>query len=359
MTQLVLIRLGELWLKSEKVRRRFLFALNENMKELFEAGKINAEIKSERGRIFVKTKNKKALEVLKNVFGISSFSVVIKTSLKNLEKEFLKLSKKSLKKEDTFAIRVKRVGEHKFSSKDMEIKLGNLVENNKVDLSNPSRTIYVEIRNQDVYLFTEKIKGAGGLPLGVEGKVISLLSGGIDSPVATYLVMKRGCKVIPLFIDHGFMEKSAIKRAERVANALKKYDPSFELIKRKSNLPKVLKKLSDKRDTCVFCKREMFKVANEVAKEFKAQAIVTGESLGQVASQTLDNLKVIDNASKLPVLRPLVGFDKDEIIKIAKEISTYNISITHAVCCRGIWPRYPNTHANLDEILKIDEKLNQ
>lgn len=356
---LILIRLGELWLKSEKVKRRFLLVLNENMKELFKAEKINANIKNERGRIFIETKNKKVLEVLKNVFGITSFSPVVKTSLKNLEKEFLKLSKKSLKKQDTFAVRVKRVGEHKFTSKDIEIKLGNLIKDNKVDLSNPSKTIYAEIRNEDVYLFTEKIKAQGGLPLGVEGKVISLLSGGIDSPVASYLIMKRGCKVIPLFIDHGFMENSAIKRAEKVANVLKKYDPSFELIKRKSNLPRILKKLSNKRDTCIFCKREMFKVANEVAKEFKAQSIVTGESLGQVASQTLDNLRVIEQASNIPVLRPLVGFDKDEIIKIAKEIGTYDISITKAVCCSKILPRYPTTHANLDKILEIEEKLNQ
>jgi thiamine biosynthesis protein ThiI len=260
-------------------------------------------------------------------------------------------------------LRLKRVGSHDFRSQEKTIELADLIlarfQGLKVNLSAPDMTIHVEIRGQDCYLFKDSIKGAGGIPLGVEGKLVALFSGGIDSPVAAWMMMKRGCKIIPVYVDL-FSDESTLRRARAVADALKKWQPDLEMIVvRDSYLENAAKCLAQKglqRYTCLICKRRMYRVAQQVAEEIGSKGIVTGESLGQVASQTLDNLYVLDYGSTMPVYRPLIGFDKVDAEKIAREIGTFEPSILPASSCSAV-PFKPSTKAKLDMIQKIEEML--
>ena len=356
---LYLIRYSEIFLKSEFVRRKWEDTLIKNIKRV-----VDCKVKRERGRIWIEA-DESAENKLKKIFGIVSFSPCYHCKLEELNDFVVEFCKERLKDVKTFAVRVKRVGEHDFTSQDKERELGALILKHfphlKVNLTNPDKTIYVEIRGDDCYVFDEIISGVGGIPLGVEGKIISLFSGGIDSPVATWLMMKRGCKVIPIHFDiRPFTSDKAVERAKKVAEVLKEYDPDFELRivdhgKFLSEAKKVLRAKKLESYTCILCKRRMLKVAESIAKEENAKGIVTGDSLGQVASQTLDNLAVIDQACSLPVYRPLIGFDKVEIENIAKRIGTYEYSIIPAEC-KAV-PKKPTTKAKLEKVLKVEEEL--
>ncbi len=357
---LYLIRYSEVFLKSEHVRRRWVNKLVENIKKVIGGGRFRLE----RGRIWLVT-DERVDEKLRKVFGISSFSPCIHCKLDELESCVLEFCEGRLDDVKTFAVRVKRVGEHEFTSLDVERSLGSLILQRfphlKVNLEKPEKTIYVEIRNEDCYVFDEVIKGAGGIPVGVEGKVVSLISGGIDSPVATWLMMKRGCEVIPLHMDvRPFTSERAVEKVEKITGVLKEYNPDLELIVREHGrfLRDVKELLKSKRlesYTCVICKRRMLRVAEEVARDFKAKGVVTGDSLGQVASQTLDNLYVVSQACSIPIYRPLIGFDKVEVENIAREIGTYEYSIIPAEC-KAV-PKRPTTKANLKRVLEIEDEL--
>jgi thiamine biosynthesis protein ThiI len=260
---------------------------------------------------------------------------------------------------------MKRVGTHPFTSQEKAVELGNLVRagfpNLSVDLGDPDLELHVEIREGDCYLFTEVFQGAGGLPLGVEGSLVALVSGGIDSPVAAWMMMKRGCRVIPVFVAlTGLLGEDARERAERVVEVLRGYQPDIRLrVLPDSYLACAKEQLVREgleRFTCLVCKRRMYRIAEAVAREEGAKGIVTGESLGQVASQTLENLLVIDDAAGLPVYRPLVGLDKEEITRIARAIGTFAPSTEAAEGCRAV-PEKPSTSAALDRIRKIEAGL--
>ena len=362
---LYLIRYSEIFLKSEHVRRRWENTLIKNIKKVVEG-----KVKTERGRIWLITETEKDNNVkdkLKKIFGIVSFSECQHCKLEELNDFIIKYCKEVLKDAKTFAVRVKRVGNHDFTSQQKAAELGSIILKNfphlKVDLNSPDKTIYVEIREQDCYVFHEIVKGVGGIPLGVEGKLVSLFSGGIDSPVATWLMMKRGCKIIPLYFDcRPFTDEANLKRAKTVADILKEYDPEFELRvvehgKFLLKVKEVLKELKLENYTCIICKRRMYKVAEGVALDEDAKGIVTGEALGQVASQTLDNLAVISQACSIPIYRPLIGFDKVEIEELARKIGTFEASTMPAQDCKAV-PKKPVTKAKLDKVLEIEERLN-
>lgn len=347
-----LIRYSEIFLKSDYVRKRWEKKLLENIRKFG----ISFKFKIDRGRIWIFT-DERVDDKLKRVFGIVSFSPCLHCKLDELDDFILSFCEGRLNVK-TFAVRVKRVGRHEFTSKDVERRLGSMIlrkfPNLKVDLKNPDKVIYVEIRDEDCYVFDEVVKGVGGIPLGVEGKVVSLLSGGIDSSVATWLMMKRGCKVIPIHFDIRPFGESSVRK---VVDFLRLYDPEIEVkvVEHGSFLEEVLDFLRRKRlesYTCVICKRRMLRVAESIAREEGAKGIVTGDSLGQVASQTLDNIMVIDEVCKLPVFRPLIGFDKVEIEEIARRIGTSSTPVK----CRAV-PKRPTTKANLERILEIEKDL--
>ncbi|MFH7860919.1 MAG: tRNA uracil 4-sulfurtransferase ThiI [Candidatus Aenigmatarchaeota archaeon] len=359
----ILVRYGEIFLKSEIVRRIYEKKLIENIKASLRKAGIEFEIYRIRGRIFIKTeKIKKTCDALKKVFGVVSFSPCfhLKTSKKEEIIEFLRKNySKLIKPGKTFALEVKRIGKHDYSSQELAREAGKIIKR-KVNLSKPQVKIFIEVRDQDTYVYTKKIKGLGGMPVSSSGKVLSLISGGIDSPVSSWLAMKRGCKVVFVhFHSFPLVSKASIEKTRELVKLLSEYQGKSRVYFIPfSEVQMKIKTLAQAKYRIVLYRRAMVKIAEEIAKKENAKALVTGESLAQVSSQTLDNILAIEEATSLPILRPLVGMDKNEIIELAKKIKTYEISIKpQEDCCTLFVPKHPTTKAKLEIIKKVEEKL--
>jgi len=361
----IIVRYGEIGVKSPVVRKRFEKKLISNIKNL-----IDCKIDINQGRIFLYPEDHvDAMEYLKKVFGIVSFSPTLKTetdfetikkAVQTYIKELVEVDEFDPKK--TFGVKCRRVGSHSFSSREMAGFCGAAVielTNAPVDLSNPEFTLYIEVRDNDTYIFHEKIKGAGGLPIGTQGRMISLVSGGIDSPVATYLMMKRGCDITILnFNNHPFTGGSN-EKIIKLYNKLKEYSSGSDLRIYQVNYGDFLKKCTEEappRMTCVLCKSGMYQIAEKIAKQEKALAIIDGSSVGQVASQTLPNILATRYSTSMPVLSPLIGLDKMEISEIAEKIGTFEFSILPDNGCSAA-PKHPETNAVLEKVLEVQEDI--
>ena len=264
-----------------------------------------------------------------------------------------------------FAIKCRRVGTHEFSSQEMAAHCGGVVRDvilAPVDLTNPDLTIFVEIRDNDAYIYHEKIKGPGGLPLGTQGKVIVLLSSGIDSPVAAYLMMKRGCEVVALHCNNDpFSGPKVTENFNALVDQLNIYAMGTPIKKRVIDYGEYLtvaKEKAPEKMTCVLCKSGMYRIAEKLALKIGADAIVDGSSVGQVASQTLSNILATRYGVNVPILSPLIGLDKEEITAIAKDIGTFEISKIDDGGCSAV-PRYPETHADLERVKQAVEDMGQ
>ena len=365
---LIIARYGELALKSDGVRKRFENRLANNIR-----ASIDAEVKVRQARIYISPKDfNDAIEKLERIFGIVSYSPVVttKSTFEDIEESVSsyaeKLHDEGLLDENTkFAISCRRVGNHEFSSQEMAAFAGAVVVkkySSPVDLTNPELTIYLEVRDNDTYIFHEKIPGPGGLPLGTQGKVVALVSSGIDSPVATYLMMKRGCQVIALFCDNDpYTTPDALKNFNDLIDQLNLYASGAPIKRRVVKYGDYLSTCkSDAPDkmTCVLCKSGMYKLAGKLAKKMHAEAVIDGSSLGQVASQTLPNILATREDLDVPVLSPLIGLDKVEITRIAEKIGTFEISKRDDGGCKAV-PRYPETKADLELVKKVKEDINQ
>jgi len=233
--------------------------------------------------------------------------------------------------------------------------------NLRVNLKNPQFTLNIEVRDENAYIFSENLKGAGGFPLGSQSKVVCLLSGGIDSAVACWLVMKRGCPIIPIYLDNApLTDETTTAKALEVAKKLFEWSIGFPrkvyIVPHGKNLETFVKD-APRKLTCILCKRMMYRIAERIAEKEKAEGIVTGEAIGEQASQTLTNLKVLDEASlKIPVHRPLLGFDKTETTELARKIGTFEISTQKAKRCSAA-PTKPSTKAKLEIIKKAEENF--
>lgn len=357
---LIIARYGEIGIKSPKVRKKFENKLVQNIKS-----SLNADIYIEDGRIFIYPKNfKKALKSLKRIFGIVSFSPAIKTSaefneIKNKLVDYVR--RLGINKKMSFAIRPRRVGNHEFTSQDLAEFAGDVVVKEtgaKVDLDNPDIEIFIEVRHENSYIYHEIVEGPGGLPVGTQGKVIGLLSGGIDSPVALYLMMKRGCSVTALHFDiRPFTIDGNIKKVKKISEVLESYSSGeFELLILKyGDVLKKIKKIAGK-STCIVCRHLMYKIAEKIAKKKNAHAIVDGNSLGQVASQTLPNILTTHYGIEIPILSPLIGMDKTEIRKIAEKIGTYEISCESPDICKAV-PKHPVTYSTPKKLTSILDRM--
>jgi len=364
----VLIRYGEIGLKG-KNRSIFEKKLVENIKfHMKKRGIKYKKIERVIGRIIIYGRYElDDIIHLKNVFGIVSFSPAIKTeatkNLKKITEISLKLAKEN--KTENFKIETQRL-DKTFPLNSMQIneKVGKIVckrTGMKVKLDNPGLTIGIEIikkgKKCSAYIFKDRIAGYVGLPVGIEGKVVCLISGGIDSPVAAWMMMKRGCAVILLHLyNYPFTDERTKNKAIKLYEKLKEFGNTKLYIIPYGTIQLEISKLKEKKLRCILCRRMMLRIAEHIAKKENAKAIVTGESLGQVASQTLINIQVENNATELPILRPLIGLDKIEIIEIAKKIGTYEISTMPSFCCKLV-PQHPSTRAKADEIKKVEKKL--
>jgi thiamine biosynthesis protein ThiI len=362
--ELILLRYGEIGVKSAPVRRRFENKLIHNIH-----ASIDCKIKNDGGRILLYSPNiEESLDKLLKIFGIVSFSPAVETrttkeEIKNKVQEYVDhlLEEGIFSKDDSFAIRARRVGDHDFTSQEIAAFIGSAFyekTESKVDLSNPDFELFVEIRGNKTFIFHEKIQGPGGLPLGTQGKVIALVSGGIDSPVATYLMMKRGCDVTILnFNNQPFTEPS--EKVVKIVKKLREYASGSELKLYQVKYGGFLGKCKDEapeRMTCVLCKSGMYQIAGKLAEQEKALAIVDGSSMGQVASQTLPNILATRYSSPLPLLSPLIGLDKLEISAIGEKIGTFEISKLADSGCAAA-PRHPETNAVLEKVLETQEKI--
>ena len=365
----VICHYSEIGLKG-KNRKFFEEKLIENIKRSLKSGFFEF-VRRISGRILIKLsekgcQNQKEIrESLKNVFGIAYFAFAINSeqNIETVKKDIEVLLKD--KKFKTFKISTQRSKkEFPLTSHQINETIGEFVVKRlkkKVDLENPDITCFIEIVEKYAFLYLEKIEGLKGLPVGVSGKAVILLSGGIDSPVAAFYLMKRGVKVIFLhFHAYPYTSKASIEKAKLIVQLLTKYqfDSKLYLVPFADIQKEILLKTPASLRIILY-RRMMFRIAQEIAEKERALAIVTGESVGQVASQTLENIKAIEEIVSIPVFRPLIGEDKEEIIKKAKKIGTFEISILpHQDCCARFLPKHPETKAKVREIKMAEKKLN-
>ena len=362
---------GELWLKKHWTRKYYQKKLSRNIRQTLKHYGIDySEVARKHGRFYLKSSSAlEAADKLSRVFGVSSLSpaVEVNSDLDEIIKKSLMLMGDVLKSGNSFAVKCKRVGTHSYTSSDIRNILGQKVLDTfgekfslSVNLGNPDVVLGVEIRDNQAFIYSQTVEAVGGMPLGVQPRVLGLFSGGIDSPVACWLVMKRGSPVVPVYFDNSpFTDENVTKKALKVAEVVFSWaiggPRKMYVVKHGENLRQIME--TNRKYTCLLCKRMMYRVAEKLAEQLHAEGIVTGEAIGEQASQTMTNLRVLSEAiTEYPVHRPLLGFDKHETEALARKIGTYEISTRKASGC-GAVPYQPSTKAKLEDVYKAEEKL--
>lgn len=367
--KVILIRYGELTLKG-KNRKEFERILYNNIKKQLE--EYDVRFNKDRNRIYLyidTTEQYEQIKIeLKRIPGISSFSIADTCEL-NIE-EIKELAVNSFdEKNPIFKVETKRSNKQFFlTSQEVSKEVGghvlynkSSVENIAVDVHNPQQVIKIEIQRDKAYVFHTQEKAMGGLPIGTAGRGVVLLSGGIDSPVAAVLAMKRGVKITCVhFSSPPYTNEQSLQKVLDLTKVLQQYDRDIKLYDvHFSELQLEIGKACEDRFGVTLLRRMMLRMASKIAKEKKAKVLITGESLGQVASQTLSSMAVTDQTVEDLILRPLITFDKTEIIDIARKIGTYEISILpYEDCCVIFLPKNPVISPKLTDIIKEESKFN-
>jgi thiamine biosynthesis protein ThiI len=368
MKALFLIRYGEIGLKG-KNRRFFENALTSNIRKAL-VGVADCKVNQTHSRNFVEVQEgdpEAVAKRLSEVFGIVSISPVVIASL-DLEdikrvalREFSLVAKPGLR----FKVATNRANKQ-FPMKSPAISAevgGYLLEHINdlvVDVHTPEAKLNVEIREHDTYIFTRTIPGPGGLPVGVAGKGMLLISGGIDSPVAGWLSMKRGVTLEAIhFHSPPFTSERSKEKVIDLCRELSRFGTKIVLhTVHFTEIQKELRAKTPERFTVTLMRRMMFRIAERLAEKRGALALITGESLGQVASQTMESMNVIERVTTIPVFRPLIGLDKEEITVISKRMGTYPISIRpYEDCCTIFLPQFPVTRPKLRDIEEAEAHI--
>lgn len=369
MVKIISVSVGEVALKKLN-RNYFENKLAKNIKNVLkDLGKSN--FYKDQGKIFIEIDEEyieTAMQRIKKVFGVVYVSPCfrIEKDMETIKTMALESLKDALKNEDikTFKVRTKRA-DKKFELQSPEISrivgeyLIENIEGATVDVHNPDTYVDIDIR-KECYVYTRKIKGYGGLPIGTNGQGLLLLSGGIDSPVAGFMMAKRGLQIKGIhFHSYPFTSERAEQKVKDLAHILSRYCGNITLYS--INLLDIQKAINEKcpaDEMTLISRRFMMRIAERVAKENGIDSLVTGESLGQVASQTIGGLNVTNSAVTLPVFRPVIGMDKVDIVEIAKDIETYETSIEpFEDCCTVFLPKHPVTKPKLEDIEKSEEAL--
>lgn len=365
MKKVILIKYGELTTKKDN-RKFFIKTLRNNI--LDKLSDYNIAVTDDYYRMFIEVNEDDIDSItskLKCIFGIHEIAVCYKDE-NVTEEEIKKVSLMVMKEEDfcTFKVEAKR-SDKSFPVKSMDMNniIGSLILKNiecKVDVHNPEIILNIEIRREGFYIYTKGIKCLGGYPVGTLGRGLLMLSGGIDSPVAGYMTIKRGVELYYLYFEsrpHTSIE--ARNKVRDLARKLEKYNTNGKLMV--VNFTKIQETIYKNLDTTyliTIMRRMMYRIAERVAKKNKCLAIVNGESVGQVASQTLASMIAVNDVTNYPILRPLCSFDKLDIIEISKKIDTYDISILpYEDCCTVFVPRHPVINPNLKHIYSEEAKI--
>ena len=364
MERVVLIKYGELTTKKGN-RKFFINTLYQNIKDKMKG--LNVRISRDISRMYIEFSDNEIDLVLKNlnqVFGVHSYQVAYKIdtdidAIKDLVVNIMN------EKTGTFKVETKRSNK-KFpiQSTDFSKQIGGLVLKNNsnlsVDVHNPDTTLTIEILDRYTYIYTDKFSGLGGYPVGVQSKGMLMLSGGIDSPVAGYLALKRGLRLECVYfeaIPHTSLE--ARNKVIELSRKLCKYTKSIKLhIVPFTTIQEAIYKECNPEYCITIMRRMMYRIMEKLAKKNKGLVIINGESIGQVASQTLTSMSVINEVTNMPVIRPVACLDKLEIIDIAKKIDTYDISILpYEDCCTVFVPKHPVINPSLAECIRNEEKF--
>lgn len=365
----ILIRYDEIALKKAKrgwFEQRLGLNISKTLqRELGENRKI--QIKREKGRLIVETSwNAKTANGLSHTFGLTSFSPVLSvpTDFKKIESAAIGLFEESIQKTglpQTFRVRTRRSDKAlPMKSADIDREIGSQIKEKYpeliVNLKAPDLSLGIEVRNHQSFVWTENTPGPGGLPVGCNGSVLSLISGGLDSPVASIHTLKRGSPTDFIYFDGTpFVDESVLAKVEDLVSIISRYSPftSRLIVVPFGKIQEKIALVTNPRMRTLLYRRLMIRVACRVAEKTGAQALVTGEALGQVASQTLENLRVTDSVSHLPILRPLIGMDKSEIVAAARKWGTYETSIRPGVdCCTLFADRHPIIHGSIESAEK-------
>lgn len=363
----ILIRYGELGLKGKNMKS-FLVQLQQNIRHVLNDYPA-VKVKRTQGRLFVELNGENPdpiIEKCKKVFGIYSLSLAIKTDndVEKIKEASLAAIKQS-ENAKTFKVSVRRANKSfPIKSPEMNRIIGSHILQNEANLTvnvhNPDIEITIEIRERASYIMSGRVFGLGGLPVGTGGKTLLLLSGGIDSPVAGYQVLKRGLELEAIhFHSPPFTNERAKQKVIDLLKVLSEYGRPIKLhlVPFTELQQHIFKKLPDRYGMTIM-RRIMLRISERVCEQSNILAMTTGESLGQVASQTLASMNSINEVTTIPVIRPLVTMDKEEIIDISKQIGTYDISIRpYEDCCTVFVPKSPITNPKREKVIEIERKV--
>ena len=366
MGKVILIKYGELTTKKGN-RNFFVKTLTKNIENKLKD--YNILIEKDLSRMYIhysKEDETSIINKIHQVFGIHKYHIayVTNSDMNSIKDELIKTLKDQNFK--TFKVETKR-SDKTFPKTSMELSriFGGIVlknkDNIKVDVNDPEVIIHIEIRKENTYIYYNEFDGLGGYPSGIQGKGLLMLSGGIDSPVAGFFSMKRGIKIDAVYfeaIPHTSLE--AREKVITLVNKLKVYTNDINLyIVPFTKLQEEIYKSVSPNYVITIMRRMMYRIMSALCKKYNAKVIINGESIGQVASQTLNSMYVINNVTNIPVIRPVACLDKLEIISIAKKIDTYNTSILpYEDCCTVFVPKHPIINPSLEETLKEEENVN-
>ena len=367
MEKVILVRYGEIALKGLN-KSYFIDLLLKNIKAALK-GLRGLKLEKIQGRFIVRVapeEYEKAVDALQKVFGVVSISRahVIENDFEEMKRLALDLmGNQVITEKTTFKVRSKR-GNKAFpiQSMDLNNKMGGHLlasnENLSVDVKNPQVMLRIEVREK-TYMYTDNVSCLGGLPVGCGGKGVLMLSGGIDSPVAGYMMAKRGVEVIGVhFHSYPYTSDRAREKVIELARIMSSYTGPMKLyvVSFTDIQQEQLLKCNEKYTTLLM-RRGMMKISEKIAHMEGAMSLISGESLGQVASQTMESINATNNAVSLPVFRPLIGMDKNEIIEIAQKIETFETSILpYEDCCTVFVPKHPETRPKLEKVLEEEAK---
>ena len=362
MEKIILIKYGELTTKKAN-RNLFINRIYENMKLALE--NYDIKITKNRVRMFIEPGNENIEEIVnivKNIFGIHSIVIAnkVKTNIDTIKESILEVV--SNIDFETFKVETDRADKSfPINSMDFSRQIGGLIlkniPNKKVDVHNPDYLLKIEIREDYTYIYSKEIKALGGYPVGVAGKGLLMLSGGIDSPVAGYMAMKRGMKLECIYFESPPHTSLAAKnKVKTLVTKLNAYQPSIKLhVINFTKIQESIYKNIDPTYMITVMRRMMYRIAEKLLHERDCYVLVNGESVGQVASQTLTSMQVINNVTNIPVIRPVACLDKLEIIDIAKKIDTYETSILpFEDCCTIFLPKHPVINPELEKAIKYE-----